>query len=308
MTFELRDLECFMEIVEHRSFGRAATACGMTQPALSRRIAALERGIGTKLFSRERRQIELTAAGEALAREAIAVLSQAHTAERALRDVTQAGGYLRLGTRSVSRFVLLPAAIRRFRRARENVLVTITDTPLGMQFENLRKGVFDVTILRGPGVLGADLRVERLRTDRIGVALPEEHPLAAAPVVDLRELRDEPFVEFTLFRAYGYKELVRRMCARAGFVPKVVQEVESFDGLVTAVASGVAIALVHDASRDLPLPGVVYRPLRPKQPSISLQAVWRADNPNPAIEPFVSCLKDVAAAHGREPAPDPTTT
>src|ERR1700676_3634855 len=107
MKFELRDLECFLGVVEHRSFGRAAAALGMTQPALSRRIAGLERGLGVSLFSRARSQIELTPPGERLAREAPAVLAQAAIAQRVLQEASHGSkGHLRIGTRSAARFAL----------------------------------------------------------------------------------------------------------------------------------------------------------------------------------------------------------
>src|ERR1700685_2811135 len=84
--FHLRDLERFMAIVEHRNFGRAAKVLRTTQPGLSRAIAALERHLGTRLFSRARRQIELTAAGELLWREAPALLAHAASAQRVMRE------------------------------------------------------------------------------------------------------------------------------------------------------------------------------------------------------------------------------
>src|SRR6202165_1745740 len=184
--FELRDLECFMEIVEHRSFGRAAAALGMTQPALSRRIAALERDLETSLFSRAHWQIELTAAGEIFAREAIAVLAQAAVAERLLREASRGSKrHLKIGTRSMSRHVLIPAAIRRLHVEYPDVAVTVSDPLMGLQVEHVRKGAIDMTVVRGPVNLQGGLRSERLRTDPVVVALPEGHRLAGASMVDV---------------------------------------------------------------------------------------------------------------------------
>jgi DNA-binding transcriptional LysR family regulator len=297
--FELRDLECFMGIVEHRSFGRAADALGMTQPGLSRRIAVLERDLGMSLISRARRQIELTAAGDVLAREAIAVLAQAANAARVLRETSHSTkSHLKIGVRSISRYVVIPDAILRLCAAYPDLSVTLSDPVVGPQVEHLRKGAFDLTVVRGPVNLNHGLRNERLRGDPLVVALPDGHHLAGASAIDVAELREEPFVEIALRRAYGYKELVRGVCANAGFIPNVVQEVDTLDTLAMCVAAGIGIALMHDASRELTIPGIVYRPLRPKK-MVTLQAVWRADDMNPMIAPFVHYLKEAAKSYGR---------
>jgi len=283
-------------IVERRSFGRAAAALGMPQPALSRRIAALEQELGVALFSRAHRQIELTAAGEIFAREAIAVFAQAAVAQSALRDAALGNkAHLNVGTRSSSRYVVIPAAVRCLRSAYPEVSVRLSDAVAGLELERVRKGVLDLTVVRGPVKLEG-LRSERLRTDPLAVALPEGHRLATAPVIDVAQLSEEPFVEIALYRAYAYKDLVRGVSANAGFIPNVVQEVDAGDTLAMSVAAGIGIALMPDLSRELPISGIVYRPLRPKQPAIPLQAVWRAGDENPAIVPFVRCLKEAAKA------------
>jgi len=221
--FELRDLECFMEIVEHRSFGRAAAALGMTQPALSRRIAVLERGLGAALFSRAHRQIEVTSAGEVFAREAIGVLAQAAIAQRVLRDMLRGtSGHLKVGTRSSSRYVLIPEAIRRLRAEYPEVSVTLSDPLMGVHIEHLRKGVFDLTVMRGPVKVDQGLRSKRLRGDPLGVALPRGHRLARASFVDVGQLSEERFVEIGSSRSYGKKELLRGVCSNPWYIPTEV--------------------------------------------------------------------------------------
>jgi DNA-binding transcriptional LysR family regulator len=295
VTFELRDLERFIAIVEHRNFGRAAVALGIAQPALSRRIGVLERDLGVALFSRERRQIELTPAGEVLVREARAVLAQAVVAGRVMRQAARgAAGHLRIGTRSPARYVLIPAAIRQLRTYLPGVVVTLTEPSISRQVEHLRKGAYDMTVVRGPVSLEGGLRSERLRSDPMVVALPDQHPLAARDVVAVRDLVDEPFVEIAWYESYGYKELMRGVSAREGFIPRIVQIADTIDTVAMSVAAGNGIAFMHDAARELPIQGIVYRPIHPKQPSVDLSAVWRGDDTNPVIAPFVEALVDAA--------------
>jgi len=290
-----------MAIVEHRNFGRAAAALGIAQPALSRRIGALERSLGAPLFSRARRQIELTPLGEVLVREARAVLAQAAVAGRVLRGAARTvAGHLRVGTRSTARYMLIPAAVRSLRNAYPDAAVTLIDSFIGRQAEYLRDGTFDIAVVRGPMDLAGGLRSERLRSDPLVVALPEQHPLASRDVVAVRELVDEPFVEIAWYEAFGYKELVRGVSAREGFIPRVVQEADSIDTLALSVAAGTGIAFMHDARHELPIAGIAYRPLDPPQSSVDLHAIWRSGDENPLIAPFLDAL--IAAATGGGPS------
>jgi DNA-binding transcriptional LysR family regulator len=292
--FELHDLACFMAIVEHRNFGRAAAALGIAQPALSRRVARLERNIGVQLFSRAHRQIELTVVGRIFAREATAVLARAAIALRAVREAAHGTkGHLRLGTRSSSRYVVILEAVRRLRAEYPGISVSLHDLVPSVGVHAVRKGELDLTVVRGPVTLYRDLRSEHLRDDRIVVALPRGHRRAHSSVISLADLRDEPFVEIAADSARGYKELVRGMCADAGFVPNIVQEADTLASLAMSVAAGMGIALMHDASRELPISGIVYRSLLPET-TVTLQAVWRADDENPAIAPLVRHLREVA--------------
>lgn len=302
--FELRDLARFIAIVEHGTFGRAASALRMTQPALSRRIAALERDLGATLFSRARRQIELTPVGELLVREARAVLTHAALADRAVQDAARGvTGNLRVGTRSISRYRLIPGALRRLRVSHPRAVVNLIDPPMGLHFDALRQGTIDLTLARGLLDLGNDLRARTLRSDSIVVALPHDHRLAGTAVIDPRRLAEEAFVQITAYEFGGNRDAARETAVRAGFAPRVVQTADTVETLAMYVAAGVGIAFMHDSSAELEIPGIVYRRLRLPSAHVELQAIWRADDSNPLLEPFVACLEAAAEyEQGSNPA------
>jgi DNA-binding transcriptional LysR family regulator len=293
---DLRDFECALAIVEHRHFGRAAEALGMAQPPLSRRIAALERRLGVALFSRAKRQIEVTDAGRVFAREARAVLAQVALAEDLTRGA--AAGYrdrLRLGFVGSSGFGIVPAAVRAFRADYPRTVVTLTELLGARLIAALRAGTIDVAVVRGPFERDG-LRGTRLRSDPLVAALPATHPLARRKTVAVSDLRDEPFVEFGRYGATGVHDLVRGVCAEAGFVPGTVQEADALDTLVACVAAGIGVALVHDVARGLPIDGVAYRPIRPFSTPVDLWAVRRRDDATPLAASFVEHLAAAALA------------
>jgi DNA-binding transcriptional LysR family regulator len=296
-VFNLPDLGRFMAVVQYRHFGRAAKSLNTTQPGLSRSIAALEQNLGSKLFSRTHRQIELTAAGELLVREARELLARAALAERTMRDAARgARGHVRFGTRSTARFTLVPPAIRGLRRLHPHFSVTVADLSQVSELERVRNGELDLTVLRGPMQADAGLLRARLRSDPMVVALPESHRFVERRDVDPRDLAGEPFVELTRYESLGYRELARGVCAQAGFVPDVVQEAATVDTLALCVSAGIGVALMHDARREIPIEGIVYRPIRPSGPPVELNAIWRANDENPVIGPFVRCLAAAASS------------
>jgi DNA-binding transcriptional LysR family regulator len=293
--FELRDLERFVAIVEYRNFGRAAAALGIAQPVLSRVIARLEHRLAVALFSRERRQVALTPAGELFAREAYAVIAQARAAERAMADVARGRhGALRLGTRTSARFTTLPAAVRRLHEEHPQMSVLLSQPLVPMHIEQVVRGIIDMTIIRGPVTLAEGLRRDVLRADDVVAVLPDDHRLAQHSTIELADLAGEPFIELGRFEAIGYHDVIRGMCAQAGFIPHSVEEVDSVDGVVVCVAAGNGVALLHDARVDLPLKGVVYRRIAGATQQIELAAIWRKDDRNAVIKPFLSALRDVS--------------
>lgn len=280
--FELRDLECFLAVVEHKTFHGAAKALNIAQPPLSRRIARLERDVGAELFSRRSRQVQLTEVGVLFVREARAVLEQARWAQRVARDSGEGRvGHVRLGYVGSSGYSIVPRALRSFRDACPRATVSVEAILGHRQLEALQTGSVDVALYRG--TVDAGFRVHRLRTDRFVVALPEAHRFAARRRVALADLAAERFVALSARRAGGSPDLVRVMCARAGFVPDVVQEADTLSLLVGCVAVGIGVAIVGENVRAVPLHGVAYRELTPAAPKVELSALTAPHNTNALV-------------------------
>ena len=115
--FTLRQLQYAVAVADALSFGRAAAACGVSQPSLSAQLAELEGALGARLFERDRRRVLLTPAGEALVARARRVLTDAD-------DLTDAGkrlgdplaGTVRLGVIPTISSYLLPDLARALKR------------------------------------------------------------------------------------------------------------------------------------------------------------------------------------------------
>src|SRR5580658_5361331 len=123
---QLHELEAFEAVAANRSFTRAAEALFLTQPAVTRQIASLERELKTRLFDRLGKVVALTTAGEALHRYASEILRLKHEAERAVSDVvTGSAGRIAVGANSTTATYLLPPILRQFRETQPGVELAV---------------------------------------------------------------------------------------------------------------------------------------------------------------------------------------
>lgn len=125
----LADMEFFLEVAKLQNFGRAAEALGITAPTLSRRIAALERGLGVVLIRRTTRSFTLTPSGQKLFEYVERIVGEAAQARAALKaDLTKVAGHLRVGAPSDLASTILAPVFARYCRENPAVSVDILST------------------------------------------------------------------------------------------------------------------------------------------------------------------------------------
>jgi DNA-binding transcriptional LysR family regulator len=126
MTIDLRQLRHFLAIDQHGSFGRAAAALGMTQPALSRSIQGLEHRVGNALFARSKRGVTLTDEGHLLLQRARELVQAADELDREVRRSRVPGaGHLTVGTGPYPGMTIIPDTTAWFMAAHPLVRVRL---------------------------------------------------------------------------------------------------------------------------------------------------------------------------------------
>ena len=187
---DLRQLTYFLAVAEDLHFRRAAARLHIAQPAVSEQIRKLEAELGTPLFIRASRRVELTAAGLSLQRDGARIVRQLDDARRSAREAGAADrARLRIG---VTTHGLPPGVVRtlgRLRTARRELCVELTTGAARALVEDVRVGHLDaaVTFLPAPT---RGLRVVPLGFERAAVALPEDglpaRPIAVEQLADQR--------------------------------------------------------------------------------------------------------------------------
>lgn len=305
---EYRHLRFFIAVAEELSFTRAAARLRVAQPHLSREIRQLERELEVALFLRDRRRVALTASGGAFLGRAYRILAETSEAVRAAQRASRGEtGRLRVGFSSSAGFGLVPDVVRRFRERRPDVELVLTEYNSDEQPELLRSSLLDACLLYPPQRPEAGFAKETLAVDPLVAALPEGHRLSDEAQIPLEALADEPWVFFPRAVASCLHDEIVRACHEAGFAPRVVQEARKLATISSLVASGLGVSLVPIAIARLRLPRTVCRPLVPPVPEVPLALIWRRDDANPALAPFLEIVRSearrFAADGGREAAP-----
>lgn len=296
---ELRQLRSFVVVAEELNVGRAATKLHLTQPSLSRQIAALERDLGVELFARVRKRFVLTAAGETFLADATELLRRSDEAVRAAQR-TQRGelGTLRLRFVQSATFETLPRILGAFREAYPDVILDLETLTTIRQTEALRDGRIDVGLLRPAAAGGADavhlgprLTSRVVSSGPLVVALPARHRLARRKRLRLADLAAEPFVLYSRPSGPAVHDTIVGFCRAAGFTPRIEQEAAEVQTIVSLVAAGLGVSLLISPTPLSNPDVVVYRELSDDLPPWQLSVAWSPDNRSPVLARFLELVQ-----------------
>jgi DNA-binding transcriptional LysR family regulator len=185
----LQDLEAFLAVADGASFSRAAQRLHITQPAVTKRIQALEARLESRLFDRVGKRVHLTGAGRVLLPRAEALLRAARDAERELRDLgREVAGELRLATSHHVGLHRLAPCLRTFTRRYPDVQLDIRFEDSEDAYELIRRGDTEMAVVTLNPAGDADLSCEPLWDDPLGFMVAAEHPLTRGGRLSMADL------------------------------------------------------------------------------------------------------------------------
>lgn len=290
---ELRQLEHFVAAAEERHFTRAARRSNIVQSGLSASIRSLEEELGSPLFIRTTRQVDLTPEGRAFLAEARRVLAAVQSAQNAVAEVK---GLLR-GTLSIGVLQRMPSQLNlaqllcRFHGEHPGVEIHLRQAGSPALLADVRDGQLDVAFGIRVEREDAGLRVSVLAKEPLVLVCFPGHPLAARRKVTLEQLADEPFIDFPL--DWATRALVNRAFAAAQVSRRVVFEMNEVSNLVDFVAMGLGVAIVPRFTVAGETKRVRILPLDPSPPQWELILVTPRDRPHsPAAMAFEAMVHD----------------
>ncbi|MFJ7333140.1 LysR family transcriptional regulator [Streptomyces sp. NPDC101116] len=277
MDVEFRQLRCLVAIIDEGTFTDAANALGVSQAAVSRTLASLERALGAKLLRRTSREVAPTSTGLRVAARARRVLGEV---DDLVREATSGHAVLRIGYAWSALGRHTSAFQRRWaldRPETELHLVRVNSATAG-----LAEGACDLAVLRRPT---EDRRLDSaiVGLERRMVALSADDPLAGRRSVRLADLS-------------GRTLLIDR---RTGTTTPdlwpphsrpATEETHDVDDWLTVIATGRCVGMTaQSTAHQYRRPGVVYRPVRDAEP-IAVRLAWWHDEPHPATQSAIELL------------------
>ncbi|MEV5572231.1 LysR substrate-binding domain-containing protein [Spirillospora sp. NPDC052269] len=290
---ELQQMRYVVAVAETGTFTRAAEQCMVVQSALSHQIARLERELGAKLFDRTSRRVRLTPAGEAFLPAARLSLD---AAERAKAEVAAASGEVRgqisIGAIPTVTAVDLPGVLERFHARHPQVRISLRSGASEELAERVRVGTLDVAFLGIPvGARPKDVHGRELARGELVAVVASGHALAGRDRVDLRDLADEPFVDFPPGSAA--RAQTDEAFTAAGVRREVGFEISTADFMTRLIRQGLGIGLMP-ASFVSELSDLAVLQIR-DAPTRMEHLVWSRFPPSPAAKAFLAELGVSAA-------------
>ena len=278
----LRQLRYLDALARSRHFGKAAEACGVSQPALSMQIRELEQDLGVALVERRQGVITLTEAGAEVASRAGSILS----ATRDLIDFARHGGSvltgkLRLGVIPTLAPYVLPRLLPQLGRKYPELRLDLRETQTKSLLSEFASGALDAVMLALP-VDEAEIESMPLFADRFLLALPADDPLPETARATPRDVAARTLL--LLEEGHCLRDQALSFCAAPRSEGPAGLGATSLATLIQMVASGHGVTLVPAIATDVEIRDQRLKLLRfaEPQPSRTIGLAWRRTSPRKA--------------------------
>jgi DNA-binding transcriptional LysR family regulator len=259
---QFKQVEAFRALMICGTASRAAELLGVTQPAVSRLVAELERSTGLHLFERIKGRLAPTPEAQLLFRDVEASFKGLESLRASAARIRDFGsGDIRIGSLSSLGSTLVPAAIGDFLKAHPKVSVTLQVHSSSTVRDLVATGDIDIG-LAADEIDASGVVHQVFATPRMLCALPVSHPLAKRPVVRPEDLHGEAFI------AFSPEDTVRRgldaLLGASSSQPRIVVETPYSLTVAALVAQDVGVGLVNPYSLgDFDRTRLVLRPFEP---------------------------------------------
>lgn len=296
---ELRHLRFFVAAAEHGSFRKGGMAMGVQESSVSRRIRDLEDRLGASLFCRHSFGVTLTHAGEHFLHRVRGILQQVETS---VSEVGMAGnatcGRVRIGVPCSIASGFLTKLLQTYSNRHPGVQFELVEGTPAELVASVRQLGLDIAFLAECQTC-AGCETEQLWSERIFIALPEQHDLARKQEVVWADLAHETLLVSGDVHGSGPHDHLIQNLAKLGLHAKFEMHQLERCNLIALTSLGRGLALVCEATTAMQYPGIAYLPV--KLGTLPFSAVWSAVNDNPALRRLLSMARAQVQKLGKSP-------
>lgn len=305
-SMELRHLVYFVVAAEHGSFRKTGVVLEINASAVSRRIRHLEDKLGASLFHRHSGGVRLTHAGEQFL---VSARNALRTIDEGARDIAAIGrcdeGSVKIGVFSSLGTGFLSDLLETFERKHPAIGIEFIEGDQAEHLAAIRKLELDVAFITGTEER-ADCDTEPLWSERIFVALPDNHALAGRVELGWSDLATERFIVSEMAPGQAIHDYLIRRLAHLGHHPEIKQHRVGRFNLLSMVALGRGLTLASEAVTSASFAGVVFRRVINEQ--LPFSAIWSPNNDNPACRRLLSLARSMAKRRADTEATDLAAT
>lgn len=281
-------LQYLLAAAEIGSFRRAAEILGVHQSSVSRAAQQLEELLGVSLFERGHFGVRLTQAGHRFLADAMPAVEQLDAARRSAGAVGRAEvGIVRVGIFTSLAGGFLRQLLHCYSSRFPSVSIDVHDGGRREHLAAVRTHRLDIAFITGAGPIEKCETAELWR-ERVYVAMPSDHPLAAKDRIEWNLLQNAHFIVSRSEPGPEVHSYIMRRSADFSTYPNIEEKAVLQDTLMNLVALGQGITLVSAAWNSVAVPGLVLRPLTAAEDIVPFSAVWSPKNDNPALRRLLS--------------------
>jgi DNA-binding transcriptional LysR family regulator len=286
---ELRHLRYFTAVVACKGYREASRRLHIAQPSISEAVSDLEDELGLKLFLRTHRNARLTPEGEIFYADSIRILQQAETAILTAKRAAQGKvGRLSIGFIGSATLSFLPDLIRRYKLVYPNVKLVLHDLyPVELD-QAWDRGEIDIAITRSLEH-SKNLQSRILLRDPLVAVLPRSRKLKSKKI-RLADLANERFILFHRKGAPAVFDTIVGACRSQGFSPRVENEPNSMQTILSLVEAEEGVAIVPASSSSLRSNGVQFIRLVPGNLYLDLIVAWPLGEASAVLRTFLDFL------------------
>ena len=246
---DIDELHAFLSVARQGSFSLAAETLHLTQPAVSKRIAALEQTLDTRLFDRIGRRIILTEAGQTLLERAEKILADVDDTRRAITNLAgEVRGRLSIATSHHIGLHRLPPVLRQFTRRYPQVQLDLCFMDSEAACRAVAHGELELAVVTLPFEQDADLILIPTWSDPLALVTAPDHPLRGHAHLTLAQLAEYP----AILPAAGTftRELIERSFLEPGLPLHVSLETNYLETIKMMVSIGLGWSLLPQTMVD----------------------------------------------------------
>jgi DNA-binding transcriptional LysR family regulator len=293
VSVELRDMRWAIVAAQHRSLRQAADTLNVRQSTLSRRLRALEYRLGAVLFERTNGGTRPTRVGREFLDTASRIVEETEAAFARLKSRSHGeSGRLAVGVCMALSTGNLRATLMEHQRRYPDVEIHAIDGARRRLFSELSSGMIDIAIMSCGDFVWEDKSLT-LWSERVVIALPEDHPLSLRQAIHWRELENERLLATQRDPGPDYVDLLLSKLGRSGNGHLIEHKI-SLDRLLSLVGAGLGATLVSEGATGASYAGVTYREVHDNEGATRLDfaAYWKETNDNPTLRPFLDMLRE----------------